>query len=86
MPEHLARFDWRDWREPAPLDDPFPEYSTWYLGLGDWQEARAAWLVGVEVPPKIQNPQTRGQGQRVYGYGPRGAAPGIAPRPPAMEY
>lgn len=50
LPEHLRRFDWREWREPAPPDDPFPEYRTWYLGLCDWLAARRAWSAGHDVP------------------------------------
>jgi hypothetical protein len=68
MPEHVRRYDWREWREPAEPDDPFPEYSTWYLGLFDWQAARDAWQRGVLLPPKIQIPQTRSRGQRQYVY------------------
>jgi hypothetical protein len=56
MPEHLARYDWREWREPAAPDDPFPEYTTWYLGLFEWQAARDSWTTGVSVPPLYQLP------------------------------
>lgn len=50
MPEQLRRFDWREWREPASPDDPFPEYRTWYMGLCDWLAARRAWAAGHDVP------------------------------------
>lgn len=50
MPGYLLRYDWRDWRPPADRDDPYPWYSTWYLGLGDWRLAREAWASGREVP------------------------------------
>jgi hypothetical protein len=50
LPERLARFDWRDWRPPAEPDDPAPWYSTWYLGLGDWHDARRAWAEDNGVP------------------------------------
>lgn len=54
MPDCLSRFDWREWRPPAPADHPDPSYVEWYLGLHDWQEARDAWLAGLPVllPPE----------------------------------
>ncbi|BCL20292.1 hypothetical protein GCM10017668_21350 [Streptomyces tuirus] len=54
MPECLRRFDWREWRPPAPEDHPDPDYVQWYLGLGDWQDAKDAWLAGepVLLPPE----------------------------------
>jgi hypothetical protein len=52
VPLHLRRYDWREWREPAAPEDPFPEFTTWYLGLFDWQAAREAWLQGFLVPPR----------------------------------
>lgn len=54
MPECLARFEWREWRPPAPADHPDPSYVEWYLGLHDWQEARDAWLASqpVLLPPE----------------------------------
>lgn len=54
MPVCLSRFDWREWRPPAPADHPDPSYVEWYLAVGDWQEAKDAWLAGQEVllPPE----------------------------------
>ncbi|MFK0178570.1 hypothetical protein ACIQVR_21615 [Streptomyces xanthochromogenes] len=54
MPERLARFDWREWRPPAPDDHPAPFYVEWYLGMHDWQAAKDAWLAGqpVLLPPE----------------------------------
>lgn len=54
MPDCLARFDWREWRPPAPADHPDPSYVEWYLALGDWQAAKDAWLAGepVLLPPE----------------------------------
>ncbi len=54
MPECLARFDWRDWRPPAPADHPDPSYVEWYLATMDWQIAKDAWLSGqpVLLPPE----------------------------------
>lgn len=53
FPEHLARYDWRDWRpEPEP-DDPAPWYSAWYLGLVDWRIARNAWAVERGVAERL---------------------------------
>jgi hypothetical protein len=54
MPDCLARFDWREWRPPAPADHPDPSYVEWYLGMHDWQEAKGAWLAGERVllPPE----------------------------------
>ncbi|MGW8061014.1 hypothetical protein ACVV2G_01755 [Streptomyces ziwulingensis] len=49
MPVCLARFDWREWRPPAPADHPDPSYVEWYLALGDWQAAKDAWLAGEPV-------------------------------------
>ncbi|MGW7604483.1 hypothetical protein [Streptomyces antimycoticus] len=53
MPDCLARFDWREWRPPAPADHPDPSYVEWYLGLLDWQAAKDAWMDGqpVLLPP-----------------------------------
>lgn len=50
----MARFDWREWRPPAPADHPDPSYVEWYLGLHDWQAAKDAWLAGERVllPPE----------------------------------
>lgn len=54
MPECLRRFDWREWRPPAPDDHPDPSYVEWYLGSLDWQAARDEWLAGrpVLLPPE----------------------------------
>lgn len=54
MPECLTRFDWREWRPPAPADHPFPYYVEWYLALHDFDEARDAWLAGrpALLPPE----------------------------------
>ncbi|WP_327654769.1 hypothetical protein [Streptomyces sp. NBC_00483] len=54
MPVCLARFDWRDWRPPAPEGHPDPSYVEWYLGLLDYQAAKDAWLAGepVLLPPE----------------------------------
>lgn len=54
MPVCLSRFDWREWRPPAPADHPDPSYVEWYLARGDWQEAKDAWLAGERVllPPQ----------------------------------
>ncbi|QKZ22074.1 hypothetical protein [Streptomyces chartreusis] len=54
MPDCLVRFDWREWRPPAPADHPDPSYVEWYLAVGDWQAAQAAWLAGepVLLPPE----------------------------------
>lgn len=53
MPDCLNRFDWREWRPPAPADHPDPSYAEWYLGMHDWQAAKDAWLAGepVVLPP-----------------------------------
>lgn len=57
-PPHLLRYDWRDWRPPAAEDDPAPWYSTWYLGLSDWTEARREWAAGRPgaAGPKLPRP------------------------------
>lgn len=54
MPACLARFDWRDWRPPAPAGHPDPSYVEWYLATLDHQAARDAWLAGepVVLPPE----------------------------------
>lgn len=54
MPDCLVRFDWREWRPPAPTDHPDPSYVEWYLGLLDWQAAKDAWLAGepMVLPPE----------------------------------
>jgi len=52
VPLQLLHYDWRDWREPALPNDPFPEYRTWYLGLFAWQEAKDAWLRGHLIQPQ----------------------------------
>ena len=58
MPDCLARFDWREWRPPAPADHPDPSYVEWFLALGDWQAAKDAWLVGERMllPPDRPSP------------------------------
>ncbi|MET7619029.1 hypothetical protein [Streptomyces sp. NPDC005408] len=61
-PEYLLRYDWRDWRPPAAADDPCPWYSTWYLGLFAWREAREQWAAGREIqvrqlPREVRPPQ-----------------------------
>lgn len=59
MPGCLARFDWREWRPPAPDGHPDPAYVEWYLALGDWQAAKDAWLAGqpVLLPPERPLPE-----------------------------
>jgi hypothetical protein len=54
LPDCLNRFDWREWRPPAPADHPDPSYVEWYLAVHDWQEAKDAWLAGAPVllPPE----------------------------------
>ncbi|MDF2711151.1 MAG: hypothetical protein K0R62_6803 [Nonomuraea muscovyensis] len=54
MPDCLARFDWRDWRSPAPADHPDPSYVEWYLATLDHQAAKDEWLAGrpVLLPPE----------------------------------
>lgn len=60
MPVSLVRFDWREWRPPAPADHPDPSYVEWYLALGDWQAAKDAWLDGrpVLLPPERPLPDS----------------------------
>ncbi|WP_030543105.1 hypothetical protein [Streptomyces albus] len=67
LPEHLARFDWREWRPPAEPGDPSPWYSTWYLGLGDWIEARRAWAAERGVPERSLPREVRPPGPGLYG-------------------
>lgn len=53
FPEHLACYDWREWRPLPEPDDPSPWYTAWYLGLGDWQAARRAWAAERGVPVRL---------------------------------
>lgn len=77
MPVCLARFDWREWRPPAPAGHPAPWYVEWYVALGDWQAAKDAWLDGrpVLLPPgrPLPDPVPYTGGLPSIGGGPKGS-------------
>ncbi|MEU9581065.1 hypothetical protein [Streptomyces chilikensis] len=59
MPDWLREYRPEQWA--SDLDDPLEVY---YFGRYDWQKARSDWLAGLDPVCKIQNPQTRPEGER----------------------
>ncbi|GAA1528543.1 hypothetical protein GCM10009730_42250 [Streptomyces albidochromogenes] len=71
MPAELVAFNPADWS-----DDPGDPLQWYYFGRFRWTDARNAWLAGSAPLSKIQNPQTRPEGQRQHGPDPRKAPEG----------